>query len=283
MATLEDKILGNKVENYCSSSEDEDVNSDSDNKTPSASSKLKVQEPEFIPTDSYSGNSTNTGPKGVIKDWQRFKQLETEKREEAQRERLELAKKLSITAKTNAEDEIAKQQAEFDSELQELMNDDFLLEFQKKRMAEMLALSGRLPTFGNLINMTSGEQLLHAIDKEQTTVTIILHIYDERITACRTLNNCLQTLAKDYVNVKFCKINGCVAGMSLKFRQHGLPSLLVYKNGQVIGNFVRVSDEFGDEFYASDVESFLIEHAVLPDKSCAPHINSANCNEDEDD
>ena len=32
------------------------------------------------PTRDWDGSSANTGPKGVIKDWQRYKQLETEKR-----------------------------------------------------------------------------------------------------------------------------------------------------------------------------------------------------------
>ena len=39
----------------------------------------------------------------------------------------------------------------------------------------------------------------------------------------------------------------------------GVPALLVYKNGELIGNFLRLSREFGDDFYATDVESFLDE------------------------
>jgi hypothetical protein len=39
----------------------------------------------------------------------------------------------------------------------------------------------------------------------------------------------------------------------------GCPALLAYKNGELIGNFVCLINEFGQEFYASDVENFLIE------------------------
>lgn len=283
MATLDDKLLGGKIHNYCDSS-DEEGGRDSDN---DGSERKAAPAPEPEPqlsTDSmhWNGTSANTGPKGVIKDWQRFKQLETEKREEAERERLALIKKLSISARTAAEDDKAKQDEEFDQELAELMSDDFLLEFQRKRMAEMLAISGRLPTFGDLINLQSSDQLLDAIDTEQKVVTIILHIYDERVTACKVLNTCLEQLAKEYAHVKFCKINGSVAGMSTRFKQHGLPALLIYKDGQVIGNFIRVSDELGDEFFASDVESFLIEHALLPDKSCMPPTNNKHESDDDD-
>jgi len=39
----------------------------------------------------------------------------------------------------------------------------------------------------------------------------------------------------------------------------GLPALLAYKSGQIIGNFVKLEDTFGEDFFAVDVESFLIE------------------------
>ena len=45
----------------------------------------------------------------------------------------------------------------------------------------------------------------------------------------------------------------------------GLPAILVYKKGEVIGNFVRLTDEFGDDMYPADVECFLIEYVCLID------------------
>jgi len=45
---------------------------------------------------------------------------------------------------------------------------------------------------------------------------------------------------------------------SLK-RKTGCPALLIYKNAELIGNFVRMNDEFGDEFCSSDIENFLLE------------------------
>ena len=40
-----------------------------------------------------------TGPKGVIKDWQRYKQLEAEKRASQSLEKMQLAKKLTLTCR----------------------------------------------------------------------------------------------------------------------------------------------------------------------------------------
>lgn len=191
--------------------------------------------------------------------------------------------KLSITAKTTSEDQKAKDQEVFDAELDELLNDDFLHEFQKRRMQEMLAISGLLPNFGEVVALKNADEFLHSIDFENKSIPVIIHIYEEKFKACKTMNKCLVKLAQEYPSVKFCKILSTVAGLSKKFKNVALPTLLVYKNGQVIGNFIRLSDEFGDNFYASDVENYLIEHALLPDKTLMPAITSSITTDQDDD
>lgn len=295
MATLEDKILGDdKRENYCSS--DEGEADDDDRYEEGGASSGRGAQSHHEPsnqtyftreTDKWSGSSTNTGPKGVIKDWQRFKQLETEKNLEKDAEKLALMKKLCITAKTAAEDANQAEQDEIDAELAELLNDDsVLLQFQQQRMREMLERCGRQQKqFGTVISLANGDEFLNAIDNEDKSIAIIVHIYENKLLACKTMNRCLDELAANYKHVKFCKIIGSVAGMSAKFKIGGIPALLVYKGGNLIGNFVRLSDELGgDEFFASDVEGFLIEHAMLPDNSHMPIIvKNANGNDDDDD
>lgn len=276
--------MGEKLENYCSSSEDEAEYEDADDEP--SDSKGAVSEPPSASTyeESWSGSSANTGPKGVIKDWQRYKQLEHEKNEEKERERLYLMKKLAITSKTKAEDEKQKEQDELDAELEELMNSDTLLEFQRQRMMEMMQICGHQLTFGKVISLGSGDEYLDAVDMENKNTTVIVHIYENHLTACKTMNKCLDQLAKEYVYVKFCKIVGSAAGMSRDFKVSGIPALLVYKAKNLIGNFVRVSDDLGDEFFASDVESFLIENAMLPDKTHVPVIvNNVNNHNDDDE
>lgn len=296
MATLEEKILGDdKRENYCSSDEGEDDGendkcaggSSGRGESSTASAPTCNNQTYFTrETDTWSGSSTNTGPKGVIKDWQRFKQLEIERDMEKENERLGLMKKLCITAKTVAEDKKQAEQDELDAELAELMNDDtVLLQFQQQRMREMLERCGRQQKrFGTVISLNNGDNFLNAIDNEDKTITIIVHIYENKLLACKTMNRCLDELAQSYLNVKFCKIIGSVAGMSKTFKISGIPALLVYKGGSLIGNFVRLSDDLGgDEFFASDVESFLIEHAMIPDKSHVPTIISNNGNDSDKD
>ncbi|XP_055312132.1 phosducin-like protein [Sitodiplosis mosellana] len=293
MATLEDKILGDdKRENYCSSDEGEADDFESADGSPIGAQSAAACEPSNQTyftretVDKWSGSSTNTGPKGVIKDWQRFKQLENEKNVGKETEKLSLMKKLCITAKTVAEDGRQAEQDELDTELAELMNDDsILLQFQQQRMREMLERCGKQQKiFGTVFSLANGDEFLNAIDNEDKSVPVIVHIYENKLLACKTMNRCLDELAQNYKSVKFCKIFGSVAGMSANFKIGGIPALLVYKSGNLIGNFVRLSDELGgDEFFASDVESFLIEHAMLPDNSHVPIIVSKTINGNDDD
>ena len=99
MATLDDKLLGEKLHYYCSSSEDEGEEKESEERLPA-------------PPVSSDGGTSNTGPKGVIKDWQRYKQLEREEREEQDVEKLALAKRLAMTCRTDKEDQEAKEREE---------------------------------------------------------------------------------------------------------------------------------------------------------------------------
>lgn len=184
--------------------------------------------------------------------------------------------KLSITAKTAEEDQKAKEQAEFDEELQELLNDDFLIQFQKKRMQEMLEMSGMLRKFGELISLSDKDEFLKAVDSEHKNVTVVIHVYEDKFRACKTMNTCLNELAQEYPCVKFCKILSTVAGLSKNFRISALPTLLIYKNGNVVGNFIRLNEEFGDEFFSTDVEGFLIENSMLPDKTLVPSSIQGN-------
>lgn len=131
--------------------------------------------------------------------------------------------------------------------------------------------------------LKSGQEFLDAIDKEHKSVTVIVHIYEDSFPACRTMNNCFNQLCKVYENVKFCCISGSVAGISRQFKADGIPALLVYKAGNLVGNFVQLSGELGNEFNVEDVQSFLIEHGLLDDKSCEPLIIKSSQQESDSD
>jgi hypothetical protein len=268
MATLDDKILGEKLHNYCSSSEGEesdyeDSRSGDEEGISPATAKASAEPP---PVNSWSGSATNTGPKGVLEDWRRFKQLEAENRVELEKERIALAKKLTLSVKTQREEEETKKVDELEDELSELMDEEFLLKYQQQRMQELMAQLQKVPKFGKVISLNSQDDFLTAIDKEDQNVTVIIHIFGANSVACETMDGCLNVLAQDYPMIKFCRVSADVTGLSRHFRVDGVPALLVYKGGQIIGNFVQLATELGNDFFATDVERFLVEFGMLPEK-----------------
>lgn len=84
-------------------------------------------------------------------------------------------------------------------------------------MQEMMKETTNRPTFGKLIMLNNGAEFLESIDKENKNVTVICHIYSNDIAGCEAMNGCLECLATEYVNVKFCAIEASSAGMSKHF------------------------------------------------------------------
>ncbi|XP_020290507.1 phosducin-like protein [Pseudomyrmex gracilis] len=276
MSTLEDKVeelfLGTKLQNYCSSSEDENDSDTGESDKEYEDTNCNQNTAQYIPS-SYSqwdGTSSNTGPKGVMQDWRQYKHLEKEKQKSQEREKLQMIKKLSLTCRS-ALDEEKEKLSETDPDLANLLADEFLLEYQRQRMKEMLATAEKL-RFGKVIDLENTNQFLEAIDEEDESVTIIVHIYEHKISGCEAMNGCLISLAEEYPYKKFCKILGSTAGLSKQFKTFAVPALLVYKKGQLIGTFLNMTNTLGTDFYSSDVEAFLIEHGILTDKTCVPLI-----------
>ena len=232
MATLDDKLLGEKLHYYCSSSEDE---GGSDTEEGGSSRAAPAPAPAPGP-GAWDGSSANTGPKGVLKDWQRFKQLETEMREEAEVERMNLAQRLALTCKSdNDEEQDKKKEENVDRELEELLDDGFLESYMQQRMQEMIERTqNTTKRFGTVKPLDTGESFLTAVDQEDVKVTVIILVYEPQGPGCVAMQGCLDCLAQEHPGVKFCKILSTAAGLSRHFKSSGVPALIIYRAGQSV-------------------------------------------------
>ncbi|KAJ8260529.1 hypothetical protein COCON_G00162520 [Conger conger] len=280
MTTLDDKLLGEKLQYYCSSSEDED----SDKEEEEGAEKT-IRNPVVLEEVEYSqdGSAINTGPKGVINDWRKYKQLETEQKQEQKMEMERLIKKLSMTCRSHLDEERDKEKQK---ELQEKINgkmtlqeynmlqqdeddEDFLEQYRRQRIDEMRRQLYSGKRFERVFELSSGEDFLEAVDQEGKGTLVMIHIYEGEVPACQAMSGCLLCLAQEYPLVKFCRVRSSVIGTSALFTGNALPALLVYKSGDLIGNFVRITDQLGEDFFAVDLEALLQEYGLLPDKSAA--------------
>jgi len=269
MATFDDKILGEKLHYYCSSSEDEGDDQDGGEAAAAAG--------DLPPVGRGTGGATcNTGPKGVIQDWQRYKQLEVERRAEDEAERIELAKKLSLTTRTDKEDQEAKEREqkatdEFDDLFDE--DDEFLRDYMKRRMEEMLEKNMCTKrSYGKIVELKSDAEFLDAVDKVDKNVIVVVFVTEDEAPGCAAVQGCLVNIAKDYDHIKFCKMYTSTVGLSKRFKDKGVPAILAYKGGDQIISLIRITDKLGEDFFADDLEGFLVDHGVLHDRKLLPTL-----------
>lgn len=147
----------------------------------------------------------------MIKDWQRYKQIENEQRIEREKERLSLIEKLSLSCDPNKDN--------IDEEFDQLLNDSEqnLQEFIKKRMKEMMVRKETEVKFGTYEMLTSANDLLNIIEKTDKHITIICHILNSNLPMCKTMNGCLKCIAEQYTSIRFIGIEATTAGMSREF------------------------------------------------------------------
>lgn len=147
-------------------------------------------------------------------------------------------------------------------------DEQFMEWYKQKRILEIqqkYASRWEKVAFGDIVELDQSN-FIEAVENEKEFVTVIIHVYDDDTPACATVNGCMKILSSKYKTVKFCKINVKVANMSSNFIENGLPTIIVYKGNLLIGNYVRISDILGEDFFAPDLEEFLIGYGVLPSK-----------------
>lgn len=161
----------------------------------------------------------------------------------------------------------------------ELLKEDdeqCLRKYRKQCMQEMHERLSFGPRFSGVHELDSGEAFLEVIEKEHQLTVVVVHIYKAGIKGCEVLDRCLECLAAEYPSVKFCRINSAVSGAGERFSDNVLPAVLVYKAGEMLGNFLAITQHFSDEFFATDVEAFLTEYGLLPEKEFRPGGDEAD-------
>ncbi|XP_028987532.1 phosducin-like [Betta splendens] len=215
-----------------------------------------AQEEEELPAN-------HTGPKGVINDWRKFK-LDSADQTVPQNKR-ELLRQMS-SPRDEDKDKLSRKMSSQEYELIQNEDEQCLRRYRKQCMQDMHQRLSFGPKFEEVHKLESGESFLEVIQKEHRLTLVVVHIYQDGVKGCEQLNSCLDCLALEYSTVKFCRIDAVATGAAERFSSEVLPALLVYKAGELLGNFLSVTKHFGDEFFATDVESFLNEYALLPKK-----------------
>ncbi|KND00696.1 uncharacterized protein SPPG_03817 [Spizellomyces punctatus DAOM BR117] len=194
-----------------------------------------------------------TGPKGVMADYKFHQRQERARRELKQQNAVSKyeskALKSGWLARQLASEETPQNQGasaddisaeELLEELENEEEDEYIKEYRLKRLLE-LAQNAQRPRFGTVVDLQSADDYLSAIDDEDPSVTVLIHLYQPRIEACRTANTLMDLLAQRHSHTKFCRILSHVADEG--FDQVALPAMLAYVGGELKATVMRVLDE----------------------------------------
>lgn len=151
-----------------------------------------------------------------------------------------------------------------------------LKQYRKRCMKEMHEKLSFGPKFEGVHELDSGEAFLDVIEKEHHSTVVVVHIYKAGVKGCEELNGCLDCLAAEYPTVKFCRIDAVASGAGERFSDDVLPTLLVYKAGELLGNFLACTQHLNEEFFATDMEAFLNSYGLLPEKEMPEMEGEAN-------
>ncbi|KAJ1647458.1 phosducin [Coemansia erecta] len=141
--------------------------------------------------------------------------------------------------------------------------DDQILEFyRKQRMAEMQAQLDK-EKFGEMIQISEPDYK-REVTEASSDCWIVVHLFRDSIPECKLMNRHLAELAQQYRATKFVKIISveCIHN----YPDSNLPTLLVYGNGDMRSQLVRLDRFGGMRTKRKDIEKYLLDLGAV-DKS----------------
>ncbi|KAG6896147.1 hypothetical protein C0992_010005 [Termitomyces sp. T32_za158] len=230
-----------------------------------------------------------TGVKGVIRDRNESERLSREKKDREVEEIRQSLGKSSLGGKTFLEEEREKG---WDEKVDEIVFKEREVSTDQKTDIFGRRREGR---FGHLREVGS-KGFLNGIENEERGVWVVVHLYDSSLERCYVVDSTLARLARLYSDTKFLRVRAAALGFAKKsspssimsksrhrddsddpYGEEGedededneddddidrdvLPTMLVYRDGELVYNWVRVDWEAGH----AGIEELLDKHHILP-------------------
>uniref|UniRef100_A0A183BJK5 Phosducin domain-containing protein n=1 Tax=Globodera pallida TaxID=36090 RepID=A0A183BJK5_GLOPA len=234
MAALDEKLLDGPSVGYCSSSEDEDGGG-------SAAPCSSAMDGGQNAAGAVSDGTPRTGPKGVLADYERFQREKSARAVLDEAKFLEAANRFSLTQKPTD----AAGDGEPEDELEHIRN---------RRVTRLKNMAR-----GRILEVPSRLEFLSLIENESCHGALLCEQSDQ-------LNDALLELAGRLgsrpATARFYKVQARVLGTSENFVLNALPALQVYRSEQLIGNFIRLSDDLGEDYDGNELHTFLRGHGI---------------------
>ncbi|KAM6150515.1 phosducin-like protein 2 [Erethizon dorsatum] len=142
--------------------------------------------------------------------------------------------------------------------------------YREKRLQEWKVLKKK-QKFGELREI-SGNQYVNEVTNAEKDVWVIIHLYRSSIPMCLLVNQHLSLLARKFPATKFVKaiVDSCIQ----HYHDNCLPTIFVYKNGQIEDKFIGIIECGGTNLKLEELEWKLAEvGAIQTDIEENPNIS----------
>lgn len=135
-------------------------------------------------------------------------------------------------------------------------DDEFLARYHRRRLLE-LQRTKALPEFEG-VEEVDPVGFSVAVDKTDCRVAVVVHLYETYVPACRSLAAILENLSRNSMRgVRFLSLKASSASATLD--PLALPSVLLYRAGQLVGNLTPITQHLPSSFTPQHVEDILNE------------------------
>ncbi|XP_043265878.1 viral IAP-associated factor homolog [Colletes gigas] len=147
-------------------------------------------------------------------------------------------------------------------ELEDEEDEKVLLEYRKKRIAELKALAEK-SKYGE-VKEISGKDYLEEVNNAGEDIWVVLHLYKVGFPLCSLINNYLDNLARKFSATKFLKIISvtCIEN----WPDSNLPTIFIYHNGNMVQKFIGPLELRGIKLTEAELEWMLGEAGAVPTK-----------------
>lgn len=136
-------------------------------------------------------------------------------------------------------------------ELEDDLDERMFQKYREQRMAELMEKQQK-EKFGSVIHVKQDEYVREITEASQGETVVFVHLYQDAIPECKRLNMVMTELAHRHRAVKFTKIRATDA--NAEYPDSALPTLLVYRMGQVVDRMVAFKTHGGEPFTADGLE-----------------------------
>mmetsp|Transcript_16236 Transcript_16236/g.33364 ORF Transcript_16236/g.33364 Transcript_16236/m.33364 type:complete len:367 (+) Transcript_16236:44-1144(+) len=134
--------------------------------------------------------------------------------------------------------------------------EEFMKSYRDARLTQ-LKHAARYPIYGTLLEVDAFE-FAELVDDMDPRSHLVIHMYEPYVEGCKRINNMLDELSR---RMRWCQVARlhCFKA-NPNFDPVALPVIMVYRGGEMVENFVKVTDVLPKDFKVDDLQ-WLLENA----------------------